>query len=84
LKEVTRTGVAAIPDQGLRSAVSMGGSIAALIGGVSCGIGSAICSGMGWEQKAMVCLYGVGVCSGVASGMHEADPVNPATIPGKF
>ena len=84
MREVTRTGVSAIPDPSIRSAVSTVGSIAALVGGVSCGIGSAFCSGMGWEQKAMVCLHGVGVCSGVASGMHEADSINPVTVPGKI
>lgn len=84
MREVVRTGVGAIPDPSLRTAVSTVGSLAALVGGVSCGIGSAVCSGMGWEQKAMVCLHGVGVCSGVASGMHEADPINPVTVPGKL
>jgi len=83
MREVVRTGVSAIPDPGVRTAVSTAGSIAALVGGVSCGLGSAVCSGMGWEQKAMVCLHGVGVCSGIASGMHDADPINPVTIPGK-
>ena len=84
MREVTRTGVSAIPEASVRSAVSTVGSIAALVGGVSCSIGSAVCSGMGWEQKAMVCLHGVGVCSGVASGMHDADPINPVTVPGKI
>ena len=83
MREVTRTGVSAIPDPGVRSAVSTVGSISALVGGVTCGIGSAICSGMGWGQKAIVCLHGVGICAGVASGMHNADPVNPATVPDK-
>ena len=84
MREVVRTGVSAIPDPGMRSAVSTIGGIAALVGGVSCGIGSAVCSGMGWEQKAIACLHGVGVCSGVASGMHDADPINPITVPGKL
>lgn len=84
MREVVRTGVSAIPDPNLRTAVSTAGSIASLIGGVSCGIGSAVCSGMGWEQKAMLCLHGLGFCSGVAAGLHEADPVNPATAPGKL
>lgn len=84
MREVVRTGVGAIPDPGLRSAVSTVGSVAALVGGVGCGIGSAVCSGLGWEQKAMVCLHGVGVCSGIASGMHDADPINPVTVPGKL
>ena len=84
MREVVRTGVSAIPDPSIRTAVSTVGSIAALVGGVSCGVGSAICSGMGWEQKAMVCLHGLGVCSGIASGMHDADPVNPVTVPGKL
>ena len=83
MREVVRTGISAIPDPSIRTAVSTVGSIAALVGGVGCGIGSAVCSGMGWEQKAMVCLHGVGICSGVASGMHAADPINPVTVPGK-
>lgn len=83
MREVTRQGVSSIPDPKIRTAVSTIGSIAALVGGVGCGIGSAVCSGMGWEQKAMVCVHGIGICSGVASGMHDADPINPATIPGK-
>jgi hypothetical protein len=84
MREVVRTGVSAIPDPNIRAAVSTIGSVAALVGGVGCGIGSALCSGMGWEQKAMVCLHGVGICSGVASGMHDADPINPVTVPGKI
>ena len=84
MREVVRTGISAIPDPSIRTAVSTVGSIAALVGGVSCGIGSALCSGMGWEQKAMVCLHGVGVCSDIASGMHDADPINPVTVPGKL
>jgi len=82
IREVTRQGVSAIPDASVRSAVSSVGSIAAVIGGISCGVGSAFCSGMGWEQKAMFYLHGVGVCSGIASGMHDADPVNPVTAAG--
>ena len=84
MREDVRTGVSAIPDPNIRTAVSTVGSIAALVGGVSCGIGSAVCSGMGWDQKAMACLHGVGICSGVASGMHDADPINPMTVPGKL
>ena len=82
MREVTRQGVSAIPDHNVRSAVSTAGSIAAVVGGISCGVGSAFCSGMGWEQKAMICLHGVGVCSGVASGLHDADPANPVTATG--
>ena len=82
IREVTRQGVGAIIDPNLRSAVSSAGSIAAVVGGISCGVGSAFCSGMGWEQKAMICLHGVGVCSGVASGLHDADPANPVTAAG--
>ena len=37
-------------------------------------------SSMGWEQKVMMCLHGVGICAGVASGMHEAD----VTVPGRL
>ena len=84
MREVVRTGVSAIPDPNVRTAVSTVGSITALVGGVSCGLGSAICSGMGWEQKAVVCLHGLGVCSGIASGMNDADPINPVTVPGKI
>jgi len=82
--EVVRTGISAIPDPNIRTAVSTVGSIAALVGGVGSGIGSAVCSGMGWEQKAMVCLHVMGICSGIASGMHDADPINPVTGPGKI
>jgi len=39
---------------------------------------------MGWEQKAMACLHGVGYCSGIASVMLDADPINPVTVPGKL
>ena len=86
MREVTKTGVSAIPEASVRSAVSTIGSIAALVGGFGRGIGSAVCSGMGWDQKAMVCLHDVGVCAGVASGIHEADPIpiNPVTISGKL
>ena len=84
MREVVRTGVSAIPDPNVRTTVSMVGSITALVGGVSCGLGSAICSGMGWEQKAMMCLQGLGVCCGIASGMNDADPINPVTVPGKI
>mgnify|MGYP001169259190 CR=1 FL=1 len=84
IREVTRQGVSAIPDPGTRTAVSSIGSLTALVGGISCGVGSSICSGMGWEQKAMVCLHGVGICSGIASGLHDADPANPVTVPGKL
>ena len=34
-------------------------------------------SSMGWEQKVMICLHGVGICAGVASGIHEADCYSP-------
>ena len=84
MREVVRTGVSSIPDPGMRSAVSTAGSIAALAGGLSCGVGSAICSGLGFKQKAMVFLHGVGLFSGIAAGMHEADPVNPITAPVKI
>jgi len=84
VREVTKQGVGSITDPSIRSAVSTVGSITALVGGIGFGIGSAVCSGMGWEQKAMVCLHGVGICSGVASGMHDADPINPITVPGKL
>ena len=84
MREVTQTGVSAIPSQTVRSAVTTVGSIASLVGGVSCGIVSYVCSGMGREQKAMVCLHGLGIFAGVASGMHEADPINPVTIPGRI
>ena len=82
VRQVVSQGVRAIPDPGLRSAVSSVGSIAAVVGGVSCGLGSAICSGMGWEQKAMICLHGVGICSGAASGLYDADPTNPVCAAG--
>lgn len=83
IREVVRTGVGSIPDANMRSVVSTVGSLSSLVGGVACGLGSAICSGMGYEQKAIVCLHGVAVCSGMASGLHDADPANPATLVGK-
>jgi len=84
MREVVRTGVSAIPDPSIRTAVATAGSIGALVGGVVCGVGSAVCGGMGYEQKAVVCLHGVALCSGTASGLHNADPSNPVTVPGKF
>jgi len=84
IREVTRQGVSAIPDSGTRTVVSTVGSLTALVGGIGCGVGSWICSGMGWEQKAMVCMHGVGIFSGIASGLHDADPANPVTVPGKL
>ena len=51
--------------------------------GVACAVGMGICSGMGWTQKAVICAQGVGVCSGATTGLHEGDPANPATVPGK-
>jgi hypothetical protein len=58
-------------------------AIAALVEGVGCGIGSAICGGLVWEQKTMICFHGGGICVGVAARMNEADPSNPAMISGK-
>ena len=55
-----------------------------MVGAVACGLGSAGCAAMGWEQKAIICVQGLGVCAGVATGMHEANPGNPATVPGKL
>lgn len=49
MREVTKTGVSAIPDPTIRTVVFTVGSIAALVGGVSCGVRSAIRSGMVWE-----------------------------------
>lgn len=83
-RRVTKHGVSAIPDPTVRATVSTVGSIAALVGGVACGLGSVGCAAMGWEQKAIICAQGLGLCSGVATGMHEADPGNPATVPGKL
>ena len=31
-----------------------------------------------------MCLHGLGVCSGIASGMNGADPINPVIVPGKI
>ena len=42
MREVVRTGISAISDCSVRIAVSTVGSIAALVGDVSCGVGSAI------------------------------------------
>ena len=83
MREVVRTGVGSIPDANMRSAVATVGSIASLIAGVACGAGSAICGGLGYEQKAVVCLHGVAVCSGISSGLHDIDPTNLATMAGK-
>ena len=82
-RRVVRHGVAAIPDPNARAAVSTVGSIAAMSAGVACAVGMGICSGMGWTQKAVICAQGVGVCSGATTGLHEGDPANPATVPGK-
>ena len=76
-RRVIKHGVSSIPDPSVRAAVSTTGSITAMIGGVAC-------SAMGWEQKAVLCAQELGVCAGVATGMHEADPGNPATVPGKL
>ena len=82
-RRVVRHGVAAIPDPKTRAAVSTVGSITAMGAGVACAVGMGICSGMGWTQKAVICAQGVGVCSGAATGLHEGDPANLATVPGK-
>ncbi len=68
----------------MRSAISTVGSVSVLTGGVAYGIGLAICGGMGWEQKAIVWLQGVGVCAEIATSMNEVDPINPVTIPGRL
>ena len=83
-RRVVRHGVAAIPDPKLRATVSTAGSIASMGAGVACAVGMGICSGMGWTQKAMICAQGVGLCSGAATGLHEGDPANPATVPGRL
>ena len=83
-RRVTRNGISAIPDPTTRAVVSTVGSVASMAGGVACGIGSAVCASMGWEQKAVICTQGLGICAGVATGMHEGDPGNVATIPGKL
>ena len=41
------------------------GRISAMAGGIACGIVYAVCAGMGWEQKAVVWVQGIGVCYGV-------------------
>ena len=83
-RRVTKHGVSAIPDPTVRATVSTVGSIAAMVGVVACTLGSAGWAAMGWEQKAVICAQGLGFCAGVATGMHEADPGNPATITGKL
>ena len=70
MRQVTSHGVASIPDPKIRGAISTVGSISAMTAGVACGVGTAVCSAMGWEQKSVV-------CAGVAKGMHEGDPMNP-------
>lgn len=84
LKEITKNGVGAIGDPGIRSAFSTAGSIGELVAGLVYGIGSGLCARMGWEQKASICLHGVGICAIIASSMNEADPINPATVTGKL
>lgn len=83
MKEVVRTGVSSISDSGVRAVVSTAGSIAAMAAGISCSIGLSICISMGWKTKAMMFLHGAGVCAGITSGVYEADPINPLTLPGK-
>lgn len=82
-KELLANGVKSIPDPTVRTAVSSVGSIAALAGGTACGIGTAICTGMGWEQKAIVCFYGNAMCTGSGTSISQADPANLVTIPGR-
>lgn len=53
-----------------------------MVGGVNCGLGSAIYGDKGWGQKTMICLHGVSICADVASSMNEVDPLNQATITG--
>lgn len=84
MRQVTKNEIAAIPDAKVRAVVSTTGSISAMVGGIACGLGTALCAGMGWEQKAVVCAQGVGICAGVATGMNEGDPMNPATVPGRL
>lgn len=83
-RRVIKHGVSSIPDPSVRAAVSTTGRITAMVGDVACGLGSVACSAMGWEQKAILCAQGLGFCAGVATGMHEADPGNPATVPSKL
>lgn len=82
-RELVSNGVRSIPDPSLRTAVSSVGSVAALVGGTACGIGTAICTGMGWKGKAMVCFHGTAICTGAATGLSQADPANPVTLPGR-
>lgn len=82
MRRVVSQGVAAIPDPSVRSVVSTTGSISAMVGGVICGMSGAVCAGMGYERKAMVCTQGVAICAGIATGLNEADPTNVATLPG--
>jgi hypothetical protein len=49
-----------------------------MVGGIACGLGTAFCA------KAVVCAQGVSICAGVATGMNEGDPMNPATVPGRL
>jgi len=84
VRQVTKNGIAAIPDAKVSAVVSTTGSISAMVGGIACGLGTAFYAGMGWEQKAVVCAQGVGICAGVATGMNEGDPMNPATVPGRL
>lgn len=55
MRQVSKHGVGAIPDPSVRAVVSTVVSISAMVGGIACGIGTTVCGGMGWEQKAVVC-----------------------------
>ena len=77
LKNVTQDVIAAITDQKVRAVVSTTGSVSAMVGCVACGIGTSVCAGTGWEQKAVICAQGVGICAGIATGMYEGNPTNP-------
>ena len=35
------------------------------------------------KQKATMCFHGASLFTGIATGLSEADPINPATVPGK-
>ena len=83
-RQVVKDVISSIPNLQTRAVVSTTASIVSMTAGVGCTLGMAGCSDMGWEQKALVCAQGLGVCAGVAAGLHQEDPSNPATMPGKI
>jgi len=68
MRQVTKHGLASIPDPKVRSCLYRRQCYSH---GKWC---SVVCSGMGWEQKAVVCMQSIGIYAGVATGMYEGPP----------